>query len=716
MLSRYIKWIVLCLAVTYPLTGDASRYQIFDLGIDFHAVAIEEVRYKDGSQANIINVRVAGNINNQAVYSEQLLDIPANGGGTIGFKPPVVLALNVSDIANPTTTLFTATQSHATAMNINGTVVGWIVDASGKEYGAYWKIESDGVQRLHVLNPHPSDAGRQVSVRAYSIDNRDNIVGYSSYIDASSGLFRRPMAWQYDSATGSGLYKPKDLGNPITGNKDAAGNDIRFFSFESTTRQGVALKIREGFAVGLWKNPKNNYPTPVIWNIDGVDIDAFSEILQSFRNKNTRAIVSDLVAANYVVGWTVDSLLEGITNEDQLYSIALEETNFNSLVTNRKAARWFAITRQVPGTTRIEVTGYDMLEDIGNLGVADAVKITALSPSNFRFGGSAVLPTPTAHAQAIFYSSQCGLQNANHLHNTQDTTRTAWDLTAITSMSSLSITDKVANVYDAWFAGLGTDLTNPSTNHGFVMMPASIPLDLSVTITASARSLIVGENLTYTITVTNRTQSPTDRATCVNVEFINPSGFTVTDATSFRGTCEISFAKTNCLIPDILNGEQGTIVLKATPRPMLADRNDNIAVVKVSSSETGYNFNRDFPTKPDSFPYDLDDTNNIAQIATDVKREGCFIATVAYGSYLTPQVQELRVFRDSVLMTNAVGRWLVDRYYQFSPSAAQWIQGRPWARTTTRVLLTPTVYAILHPLWTLAIVLLTLMIGALFQR
>lgn len=77
--------------------------------------------------------------------------------------------------------------------------------------------------------------------------------------------------------------------------------------------------------------------------------------------------------------------------------------------------------------------------------------------------------------------------------------------------------------------------------------------------------------------------------------------------------------------------------------------------------------------------------------------EKCVIATAAYGSPLERDVKTLRVFRDKVLMKNAVGRALVRFYYELSPALAEIIASRPWLRTLTRGLLWPVVFAIKYP-------------------
>ncbi len=76
---------------------------------------------------------------------------------------------------------------------------------------------------------------------------------------------------------------------------------------------------------------------------------------------------------------------------------------------------------------------------------------------------------------------------------------------------------------------------------------------------------------------------------------------------------------------------------------------------------------------------------------------GCFIATAAYGSYLEPQVQLLRAFRDEYLLSNVPGRAFVDWYYRNSPPLAEYIAQREWLRGLTRGALTPLVYGIRYP-------------------
>src|SRR5512133_992729 len=75
---------------------------------------------------------------------------------------------------------------------------------------------------------------------------------------------------------------------------------------------------------------------------------------------------------------------------------------------------------------------------------------------------------------------------------------------------------------------------------------------------------------------------------------------------------------------------------------------------------------------------------------------GCFIATAAYGSYLHPQVQVLRDFRDTHLLTNAPGRAFVALYYRLSPPVADCIAQHETLKLLVRLLLTPLIFIISH--------------------
>ena len=72
---------------------------------------------------------------------------------------------------------------------------------------------------------------------------------------------------------------------------------------------------------------------------------------------------------------------------------------------------------------------------------------------------------------------------------------------------------------------------------------------------------------------------------------------------------------------------------------------------------------------------------------------GCLIATAAFGSELTPQVQFLRNFRDHYILSTVSGSAFMNTfnsiYYSFSPQVADYERGQPWLQTTVKAGLYP---------------------------
>jgi parallel beta-helix repeat protein len=87
----------------------------------------------------------------------------------------------------------------------------------------------------------------------------------------------------------------------------------------------------------------------------------------------------------------------------------------------------------------------------------------------------------------------------------------------------------------------------------------------------------------------------------------------------------------------------------------------------------------------------VEDTPEAVVASPNLKSEGCFIATAAYGFYSAPQVQVLRDFRDRYLLTNAPGRAFVAWYYHYGPYAAHYINVHPWLKAPVRLALLPLV-------------------------
>lgn len=79
-------------------------------------------------------------------------------------------------------------------------------------------------------------------------------------------------------------------------------------------------------------------------------------------------------------------------------------------------------------------------------------------------------------------------------------------------------------------------------------------------------------------------------------------------------------------------------------------------------------------------------------VANVGKKDGCFIATAATGSYDHPKVMVLRGYRDRTLMTNNVGRMFVRFYYSISPSIAKYVAKSAILRKIVMILIVnPTV-------------------------
>jgi len=69
----------------------------------------------------------------------------------------------------------------------------------------------------------------------------------------------------------------------------------------------------------------------------------------------------------------------------------------------------------------------------------------------------------------------------------------------------------------------------------------------------------------------------------------------------------------------------------------------------------------------------------------------CCVATAAYGTPMAEEIQILREFRDEYLLTNPVGKSLVEFYYSASPPMAEFITEHPSLKPVARVGLLPAV-------------------------
>jgi peptide/nickel transport system substrate-binding protein len=86
-------------------------------------------------------------------------------------------------------------------------------------------------------------------------------------------------------------------------------------------------------------------------------------------------------------------------------------------------------------------------------------------------------------------------------------------------------------------------------------------------------------------------------------------------------------------------------------------------------------------------------TNGGTDGGTTAQPSGCLIATAAFGSELTPQVQFLRSFRDNHILSTAAGASFMSvfnsAYYSFSPQVADYEREQPWLQTAVKTAVYP---------------------------
>jgi len=72
----------------------------------------------------------------------------------------------------------------------------------------------------------------------------------------------------------------------------------------------------------------------------------------------------------------------------------------------------------------------------------------------------------------------------------------------------------------------------------------------------------------------------------------------------------------------------------------------------------------------------LNQVTNRQSSSSSSSSGGCYIATMAYGSYEHPQVIELRKFRDNTLSKTAFGRGFIRIYYKYSPKLVELLKDK----------------------------------------
>lgn len=98
----------------------------------------------------------------------------------------------------------------------------------------------------------------------------------------------------------------------------------------------------------------------------------------------------------------------------------------------------------------------------------------------------------------------------------------------------------------------------------------------------------------------------------------------------------------------------------------IVKRDSDFATLQRESQSTIYL--TEYPVLPDTIAGE-----HITRPSTGM----CFIATAAFGGSLSPQVMELRRFRDDVLLKNRLGKNIIEYYQTISPPVARVIDKSP---------------------------------------
>ena len=95
----------------------------------------------------------------------------------------------------------------------------------------------------------------------------------------------------------------------------------------------------------------------------------------------------------------------------------------------------------------------------------------------------------------------------------------------------------------------------------------------------------------------------------------------------------------------------------------------------------------------ESHTEEVEESKVVTNLESEENGGGCLIATAAYGSELSPQVQLLREIRDNQLLNTAAGTSFMntfnDVYYSFSPTIADMERESPLFKEAVKLGLTP---------------------------
>ncbi len=203
--------------------------------------------------------------------------------------------------------------------------------------------------------------------------------------------------------------------------------------------------------------------------------------------------------------------------------------------------------------------------------------------------------------------------------------------------------------------------------------------DVSISMISTPETMKPNVPITYEISITN---SGPNAANDVQLTNWLPPNILYRHSSTSQGNCRKSeldppLIRCNIGVVDVGNVVNISIFLE----PQEAELNiRNIARVKANEKDPNF-------------------SNNTSGANSTTTIDRCFIATAAYGSFMHPHVTQLRAFRDNYLLSNSLGSYFVELYYEYSPPIAEQIGKNETLRVITRIALAPIVYAVIYPYW-----------------
>lgn len=416
-------------------------------------------------------------------------------------------------------------------------------------------------------------------------------------------------------------------------------------------------------------------------NADGSALE-YSTYLGGSSGERGAAIAVDAAGSVYVTGYSRSPNFPVTTAAFQTSFGGDEDAFVTKLDTTGPA---LAYSSYLGGSEKDFGNGIAVTPDGNNTyltGTTSSTDFPLANPTQPAFGGplsDAFIARPNATGSALIYSTYLGGQGNDEGYAIALDASRALYVTGTTLSTDFPVT---TGAYQSLSKGLGDAFVTKISATGTA--------DLAVTKTAAPNPVVAGSHLTYTITITN---NGPDGATGVKLRDTLPPRVTLVSAMPGQGSCSGAGSIVNCTLGTIHN--RGSANVNIVVIPASAGTLNNTTMVTANED-------------------DLDPANSRATITTTVNAAppggdgaispggggGCFIATAAYGSYLDPHVQALREFRDTVLMNHRAGRAFVELYYRYSPPIATFIARHEGLKIAVRTVLTPVVYAIIHPVAT----------------